>query len=187
FSLRQIDYLLTGKGRSSDAAGEVAEPEARVYESGTENVARTGRSGVLVVGVDALLTQLARCCRPAPPDDIVGFVTRGRGVSIHRRDCAAYAALAIRHPERLIDVDWGDTGDALYPIDIAIHAPDRPNLLRDLSDVFAKLRLKVVGVNTHSRRSLAHMIFTIEVRNGEQIGRALAALNELSGVTAGRQ
>ncbi len=188
FSLRQVDYLLTGKGRPAEAAGgEAAQPSARVYESGTENVARTGKSGVLVVGVDSLLTQLARCCRPAPPDDIVGFVTRGRGVSIHRRDCASYAALAARYPERLIDVDWGDTGDALYPIDIAIHAPDRPNLLRDLSDVFAKLRLKVVGVNTHSRRSLAHMVFTIEVRNGEQVGRALAALHELSGVSAARQ
>jgi GTP pyrophosphokinase len=142
---------------------------------------------VLVVGVDSLLTQLARCCRPAPPDEIAGFITRGRGVSIHRRDCASYAALAARHPERLIEVDWGNTGDALYPVDIAIHAPDRANLLRDLSEIFARLRLKVVGVNTHSRRSLAHMVFTIEVRNGEQIKQALLALNELSGVSAGRQ
>ncbi|WP_237173526.1 RelA/SpoT family protein [Paracandidimonas lactea] len=186
FSLRNIDNLLAGRGKAAEALHEGAD-EARVYASGTANVARTGRSGVLVVGVDALLTQLARCCRPAPPDEIVGFVTRGRGVSIHRRDCASYAVLAARHPERLIDVDWGDTGDALYPIDIAIHAPERANLLRDLSDVFAKLRLKVVGVNTHSRRSLAHMVFTIEVRNGEQIARALTALNELSGVSAARQ
>ncbi|NYT38306.1 bifunctional (p)ppGpp synthetase/guanosine-3',5'-bis(diphosphate) 3'-pyrophosphohydrolase [Allopusillimonas soli] len=188
FSLRQIDYLLTGRGKAGEAADAgPPQPEARVYASGTENVVRTGRSGVLVVGVDALLTQLARCCRPAPPDPIVGFVTRGRGVSIHRHDCSSYAALAARHPERLIDVDWGDTGDALYPVDIAIHAPDRANLLRDLSEVLARLRIRVVGVNTHSRRSLAHMVFTIEVNNGEQIARALTALNELAGVTASRQ
>ncbi|NYT76730.1 bifunctional (p)ppGpp synthetase/guanosine-3',5'-bis(diphosphate) 3'-pyrophosphohydrolase [Alcaligenaceae bacterium] len=186
FSLRQIDYLLTGRARPGEADAD-AEAEARIYASGSANVARTGKSGVLVVGVDALMTQLARCCRPAPPDTIAGFVTRGRGVSIHRSDCSAYAALAVRHPERLIDVDWGDTGEALYPIDISIHAPERPNLLRDLSEVFAKLRLKVVGVNTHSRRSLAHMVFTIEVKSGEQISRALAALNELSGVQAARQ
>lgn len=186
FSLRQIDYLLTGKARPGETDAD-AEAEARVYASGSANVARTGKSGVLVVGVDALMTQLARCCRPAPPDTIAGFVTRGRGVSIHRSDCSAYAALTVRHPERLIDVDWGDTGEALYPIDISIHAPERPNLLRDLSEVFAKLRLKVVGVNTYSRRSLAHMVFTIEVKNGEQISRALAALNELSGVQAARQ
>jgi len=187
FSLRQIDYLLSGRSRASEGAGEEAGAEARVYASGHENVSRTGKSGVLVVGVDSLLTQLARCCRPAPPDEIAGFITRGRGVSIHRRDCSSYASLAARHPERLIEVDWGNTGDALYPVDIAIHAPDRANLLRDLSEVFARLRLKVVGVNTHSRRSLAHMVFTIEVRNGEQIKQALAALNELSGVSAGRQ
>ncbi|TKR53768.1 bifunctional (p)ppGpp synthetase/guanosine-3',5'-bis(diphosphate) 3'-pyrophosphohydrolase [Allopusillimonas ginsengisoli] len=186
FSLRQIDYLLSGKTRPGESDAD-ASAEARVYASGSANVARTGKSGVLVVGVDALMTQLARCCRPAPPDTIAGFVTRGRGVSIHRSDCSAYAALTVRHPERLIDVDWGDTGEALYPIDISIHAPERPNLLRDLSEVFAKLRLKVVGVNTHSRRSLAHMVFTIEVKNGEQISRALAALNELSGVQAARQ
>jgi GTP pyrophosphokinase len=140
----------------------------------------------LVVGVDALLTQLARCCRPAPPDAIAGFVTRGRGVSIHRDDCTAYAALAASQPERLIPVDWGDTGDTLYPVDISIHAPERRNLLRDLSEVFSRLKLNVIGVNTHSRRSLAHMVFTVEVKNGEQISRALVALNELAGVSASR-
>ncbi|MFW7343849.1 bifunctional (p)ppGpp synthetase/guanosine-3',5'-bis(diphosphate) 3'-pyrophosphohydrolase [Pollutimonas sp. H1-120] len=188
FSLRQIDYLLgAGKGRAAEAPDQSgAAPEARVYASGVGSVAKTGKSGVLVVGVDSLMTQLARCCRPAPPDDIVGFVTRGRGVSIHRHDCPSYAALAARHPERLIDVDWGDTGDALYPIDISIHAQERANLLRDLSEVFAKLRLNVISINTHSRRSLAHMVFTIEVKSGEQIGRALAALNELAGVNASR-
>lgn len=72
-------------------------------------------------------------------------------------------------------------------MDISIQSPQRPDLLRDLSDVFAKLRLNVVGVNTHSRRSLTHMVFTVEVANGDQIQRALAALNELSGVTAVRQ
>ena len=182
FSLRQIDHVFR-----EPAASEPAErDEARVYASDQGSVARTGKSGVLVVGVDSLLTQLARCCRPAPPDLIGGFVTRGRGVSIHRRDCGSWAALARRHPERIIEVAWGDTGAAMYPIDLSIHAQDRPNLLRDLSEVFARLRLRVVRVTTHSRRSLAHMVFTIEVRNGEQIAQALAALSELPGVDASR-
>ncbi|HUG59256.1 MAG TPA: ACT domain-containing protein, partial [Candidimonas sp.] len=188
FSLRQIDYLFVPqKGRLVDSAlAAGAMPEAKVYQSGVANVVKTGKSGVLVVGVDSLMTQLARCCRPAPPDLIAGFVTRGRGVSIHRHDCASYGALAQRHPERLIDVDWGDTGEALYPVDISIHAQERDSLLRDVSEIFAKLRLNVVSVNTHSRRSLAHMVFTIEVKSGEQISKVLAALNELSGVSAGR-
>ena len=181
FSLRQIDHVL----RDPEPAREQPD-EARVYASDAGSVARTGKSGVLVVGVDSLMTQLARCCRPVPPDTIEGFVTRGRGVSIHRRDCPSWAALARRHPERCIDVDWGLTSGAMYPVDLSIHAQDRPNLLRDLSEVFARLRLRVVRVTTHSRRSLAHMVFTVEVRDGEEIRQALAAVNELPGVQAGR-
>lgn len=182
FSLRQIDHLLNATAPSPPSADTKV-----VHRSAGGSVLKTGKSGVLVVGVDSLMTQLARCCRPAPPDEIVGFVTRGRGVSIHRRDCSAYAALAQRHGERTIDVDWGETGETVYPIDISIHAPDRSGLLHDLSEVFARLRLNVVGVNTQSRRSLAHMVFTIEVKNGTQITRALDVLNELAGVTAARQ
>lgn len=182
FSLRQIDHVL----REPEPVREPSD-EARVYASDAGSVARTGKSGVLVVGVDSLMTQLARCCRPVPPDAIEGFVTRGRGVSIHRHDCSSWAALAQRHPERCIEVAWGQTDQAMYPVDLGIHAQDRPNLLRDLSEVFARLRLRVVRVTTHSRRSLAHMVFTVEVRDGEQIRQALAAVNELPGVQAGRQ
>ncbi len=178
--------LAGAKPKATEPEQVGAEIEGRVYASGVSNVGRTGKSGVLVVGVDALLTQLARCCRPAPPDVISGFVTRGRGVSIHRSDCPSYAALARRHPERLIPVDWGDTGEALYPVDISIHAQQSPTLLRDLSEIFAKQRLNVVSINTHSRRSLAHLVVTIEVKSGDQIARALAALNELAGVSASR-
>ncbi len=185
FSLRQIDHLLSGgRDRALEHESAVVQGAPRVATTSTSGPAR--KSGVLVVGVDSLMTQLARCCRPAPPDPIAGFVTRGRGVSIHRADCPSYAALAARQPERLIDVDWGDTTDALYPVDVVILAHERPNLLRDVSEVFARLRVNVISVNTHSRRSLGHMVFTIEVRSGEQIGRVLAALNELPGVEASR-
>ena len=183
FSLRQIDYLLSGQ-KSRDEQQEQDDAGRLMVRSATSPAAR--KSGVLVVGVDSLMTQLARCCRPVPPDSICGFVTRGRGVSIHRSDCASYAALARSQPERLIEVAWGETGDTLYPVDISIHAQERPNLLRDLSEVFAKLRINVISINTQSRRSLAHMVFTIEVRSGEQTARALAALNELTGVEAAR-
>ncbi|GHC39657.1 GTP pyrophosphokinase [Alcaligenes pakistanensis] len=179
FSLRQVDALFR-----EDTQEE--EPIQRVFDAARESVSKTGKSGVLVVGVDSLMTQLARCCRPAPPDLIAGFVTRGRGVSIHRADCKSYHELAERQPERAISVDWGDTGDTQYPVDLAIEAQEHPNLLRDLSEVFARLRLNVTGINTLSRRSLTRMIFTIEVRDGEQIQKALAALNELSGVSARR-
>lgn len=181
FSLRQIDQAL-----KAPAPGEES-GEPQVFVPGQARAPDSAGSGVLVMGVDSLLTQLARCCRPAPPDHIAGFVTRGRGVSVHRRDCPSFTALAASQPERIIEVDWGDTGETVYPVDISIHAQQSANLLRDVSDVFGRLRLNVVGVNTHSRRSLAHMVFTVEVRNGDQIHRVVAALNELPGVTAVRQ
>ncbi|CAP42074.1 RelA/SpoT family protein [Bordetella petrii] len=179
FSLRQIDSVF------QQPAAE-PEPEAADLANAhsVDSAARSGKSGVLVVGVGSLLTQLARCCRPAPPDEIAGFVTRGRGVSIHRIGCRSYQALAAREPERVIDVAWGKTSETFYPVDISVHAHDRSGLLRDLSEVFARQRLNVVGVNTQSRQSLAHMIFTVEVRGGESLGKALAALSEVPGVTS---
>ena len=178
FSLRQIDSVF-------QQPGPAVEPQpAALRHASADSAEKSGKSGVLVVGVGSLLTQLARCCRPAPPDAIVGFVTRGRGVSIHRSDCHSYLALAAREPERVIEVAWGETSDTFYPVDISVRAHDRPGLLRDLSEVFARLRLNVVGVNTQSKQSLAHMVFTVEVRGGESLARALDALAEVAGVSS---
>ena len=178
FSLRQIDSVF-------QQPAPVTEPQpAALRHASAGSAEKSGKSGVLVVGVGSLLTQLARCCRPAPPDAIAGFVTRGRGVSIHRSDCHSYLALAAREPERVIDVAWGETSDTFYPVDISVRAHDRPGLLRDLSEVFARLRLNVVGVNTQSKQSLAHMVFTVEVRGGESLTRALDALAEVAGVSS---
>lgn len=179
FSLRQIDAVF-------QQPAPAAEPEPTALRHASAGSAeKSGKSGVLVVGVGSLLTQLARCCRPAPPDAICGFVTRGRGVSIHRSDCHSYLALAAREPERVIEVAWGETpADTFYPVDISVRAHDRSGLLRDLSEVFARLRLNVVGVNTQSRQSLAHMVFTVEVRGGGSLARALAALAEVPGVSS---
>ncbi|MGE8655243.1 MAG: RelA/SpoT family protein [Achromobacter sp.] len=179
FSLRQIDAVF------QQPAPAVEPQPAALRHASAGSAEKSGKSGVLVVGVDSLLTQLARCCRPAPPDAIAGFVTRGRGVSIHRSDCHSYLALAAREPERVIEVAWGETpADTFYPVDISVRAHDRPGLLRDLSEVFARLRLNVVGVNTQSRQSLAHMVFTVEVRGGESLARALDALAEVPGVSS---
>jgi len=144
--------------------------------------ASTAKSGVLVVGVDALLTMLAKCCRPAPPDAIVGFVTRGRGVSIHRQDCKSFQDLARKQAERVIDVEWGDTQDRVYPVDLHVEANDRAGLLRDISEVFARQRINVVGVNTQSKQGYAIMVFTAEVKDGQHLGRALAGISEVQGV-----
>jgi len=178
FSLRQIDAAF-------QPAAPQEEPDLQSLVTAgnrAERSAGNAKGGVLVVGVGSLMTQLARCCRPAPPDEITGFVTRGRGVSVHRTDCPSFGVLAQQQPERVIDVAWGKTGDTFYPVDLSIRAQDRSGLLRDLSEVFAKLRLNVVGVNTQSKGSLAHMVFTVEIRDGSELQRALSALAEVAGV-----
>jgi GTP pyrophosphokinase len=108
-------------------------------------------------------------------------------VSVHRAGCSNAAALADRHPERLIEVAWSASPDAVYPVDVAVLAQDRPGLLRDISEVFARERLNVVGVNTLSRRGDAQMNFTVEVADGGALRRALAQLADVAGVYSARR
>jgi GTP pyrophosphokinase len=150
--------------------------------------------GVLVVGVDSLMTQLAKCCKPAPPDEIGGFVTRGKGVSIHRADCSDFAHLQRKNPDRVIEVQWGgqaapdrDGRAAVYPVDVAIEAQDRQGLLRDISDVFAREKMNVIGVQTQSVRDVAWMTFTIEVADARQVARAMAVVGDVPGVRVVRR
>jgi GTP pyrophosphokinase len=149
-----------------------------------------GRGGVLVVGLDSLLTQPARCCKPAPPDDIAGYVTRGRGVSVHRRDCASFRDLQAREPERVIEVGWGTpaTGKApAYPVDVAVEALDRQGLLRDISDVFAREKMNVIGVQTQSVKGWAWMTFTVEVSDTQRLAHVLSQVQDVTGVRAARR
>jgi GTP pyrophosphokinase len=182
FSLRLVEQAL------SDApVAPVDEPEIVAKSSSGRSVASGASSGVLVVGVGALMTQLARCCRPAPPDVISGFVTRGKGVSIHRCDCKTYQRMAAESPERVLDTEWsgdaiGGRGDTVYPVDLMIEAMDRQGLLRDISDIFAREKINVVGVQTVSKRNLAYMHFTIEVRDAAQAQRAVTVLSEIQGI-----
>lgn len=153
--------------------------------------AKAGHGDVLVVGVDSLLTQLSRCCRPVPPDPISGFVTRGRGVSIHRQDCSTFKQLLARAPERVVLTEWGvraaNQSKALFPVDIALIAVDRQGLLRDISEVFSKLKINVTGVKTQSRKGLASMQFTIEIPSTDGLQTAIAGLLEVKGVTEARR
>ncbi|MBU9545152.1 MULTISPECIES: RelA/SpoT family protein [Burkholderia] len=190
FSLRNIEQALSDAPPAEPAPEAPADFEKR---SSGASVAHGASTGVLVVGVDALLTQLARCCRPAPPDPISGFVTRGKGMSIHRSDCATFRRMAERAPERVLHTTWsadvlGGRGASVYPVDLMIEATDRQGLLRDISEVFAREKMNVVGVKTQSRRNTAFMQFTVEVSNSAQVQRACTLLGEVQGVVrAGRK
>jgi predicted amino acid-binding ACT domain protein len=178
FSLRHVEQALHD-------TGEVAEPEDAVVlnKSRASSVEQGAKSGVLVVGTDGLMTQLAKCCKPAPPDGIVGFVTRGKGVSIHRATCKNFAEMRAKAPERVIHTDWGRAGqDTVYPVDLFILAGDRQGLLRDISEVFSREKINVIGVNTQSAKGQARMTFTAEIGSTAQLQKALLAIMEVSGV-----
>ena len=144
----------------------------------------TAPEGILIVGVDKLLTMLARCCKPAPPDPIMGFVTRGRGVTVHRADCSNVARLP---QERLIAADWGKTGASKFPVDIEIIAGGNPGLMRDILDVFTREKVRVASSTSFSEELNAKMAFTLEVEGLPQLARILVQVRDISGVASARR
>jgi GTP pyrophosphokinase len=139
----------------------------------------SGKGAVLVVGVDRLLTVPAKCCKPVPPDAIVGFVTRGRGVSIHRANCASLKRL---DPKRRVTAEWGQAEGGAFPVDIEIVAARRTGLLRDISEVLAREKNRIVGSRAVEEDSGVRLRYTIEVANIGQLARVLAVLREVRGV-----
>ena len=145
-------------------------------------------SGILVVGVDRLMTNLARCCKPAPPDSILGYVTRGKGVTIHRQSCSNVARTRLREPERLISAEWGTPREEVFPVDVVLEAMDRQGLLRDITEIFSRERINVTAANTLTRNSASRMAFTLEVKSLDTLARALALVRDVKGVlSAGRR
>ena len=150
---------------------------------------KVGESKILVVGVDKLLTQLGRCCKPAPPDAVAGFVTRGKGVSIHRVECSNFRNMAARNPERVIAVTWGGGAqqDLLYAVDLLVEASDRQGLLRDISEVLSREKVNVTAVNTQSKAGAARMGFTVELGGVGQLQRVLTLIGEVPGVVSAKR
>lgn len=183
FSFAKLDDFLVEVGRGnitrrqiqSFLREETTEPQAQPVAK----IRPTQRSGeVLIVGVDKLLTLLAKCCKPVPPDEIIGFVTRGRGVMIHRKSCTNVAHL---DPDRLLEAQWGPMGGK-FPADIVIEASDRQGLLRDISDILARERINVTATRTLSRVDRASMRFTIAVSDLAELRKVLGMIREVSGV-----
>ena len=178
YSLRNIEVFLRPPEPEMQPDDFVLLKKSRV-------VPAKSQSGVLVVGVDSLLTQLSKCCRPAPPDAISGFVTRGKGVSIHRDDCRTFQSLLAKHGERVIEVRWSlqkSGQNLMYPVEVSIEATDRQGLLRDISEVFAKEKMNVVGVQTQSVKGTAWMTFTVEVSDASLLKKVMQTVKSVAGV-----
>ncbi|MDB5818551.1 MAG: pyrophosphokinae [Rhizobacter sp.] len=187
FSLRNIEILLR-------PPEPVPSADDIVPFKSTRAEGESPKGGVLVVGIDSLLTTLARCCRPAPPDAIGGYVTRGKGVAVHRADCPNFRMMNGRTPERVIEVAWGAPRTetlSVYPVDVVVEAADRQGLLRDISELFAKEKMNVTGVHTRSmndsRGGTAWMTFTIEVSSSARLAHVLGLAAQINGVRTARR
>jgi len=189
FSLRNIEVILHPREVVQETEDELFLKNARIKEPRPA----PAQSGILVVGVDSLMTQLARCCRPAPPDDIRGFITRGKGVSIHRTSCLNFKELVLRNEDRVIEVQWGGASSSspnvpiVYPVDVEIRAHDRQGLLRDISEVFAKEKMNVIGVKTESIKGVAWMTFTVEITDSTKLQKVLAIMRSVPSVISSRR
>jgi len=194
FDFEKVDDFLASLGRGEvkptqlvTAMQELVEPSLKEAPPVLPQRAperRASPEGISIQGIGNLLTRMAKCCNPLPGDAIVGFITRGQGITVHRQDCPN----ALRHhgenEERLIEVSWGKKADRLYPVEIEVTAHERSGLLRDITGLFANEKINVLAVNTQTDKAhdIARMAFTIEIPNVEGLRRVLALLDQIPNV-----
>jgi GTP pyrophosphokinase len=149
----------------------------------------SGKAPFTVEGVGNLLSQIARCCQPVPGDPIVGYLTRGRGVSIHREGCPAVQRLLARQPDRFLPVEWGGTRASSYEVDLVLHAFDRKWLLKDLTNVVAQLGVNILGIQSRvdEGQGLAELRLAVRVADFGQLSDLLGRLSAIPGVQDARR
>ncbi|HXF77490.1 MAG TPA: bifunctional (p)ppGpp synthetase/guanosine-3',5'-bis(diphosphate) 3'-pyrophosphohydrolase [Usitatibacter sp.] len=177
-TMRQVEVAVRGEAPAPAPASPITVTPAPASKAS---------SGVLVLGVNNIATMVARCCKPVPPDPIVGFVTRTRGVMVHRIDCRNITSLTPEQRERLMPADWGNTGEAPFFAEIEVVALDRQGLLRDISEAIARERINVTAVNSLSRGAHAFMRFTLQVGGADGIVRVLRQVKDVPGVDTARR
>lgn len=152
---------------------------------------KTDKTGPAAVsGVGDLLCNFARCCRPVPPEPIVGYITQGRGISIHRQDCGNFLGLNQRHPERIVEISWGESDSAAaYPVDLSLHAFDRSGLIRDITALLADDDANVVDMKSHTDRKSMQVVMdiSIEIKDLPTLSTAITKLEQLPNVVSVRR
>ena len=166
------------RGGENDQLPTTASRSAR-----TPRAAERRTAGIYVEGLDDMMVHLARCCTPVPGDQIMGFVTQGRGVSVHRTDCSNAVALTTRSKERLIDVEWDASGEGVYRATIEVHAFDRGRLLSDVSQAVSEHHLNIVAARTATTPDrVSRMTFDIELGDPGLLEALLNSLKQIDGV-----
>ena len=142
------------------------------------------KNGIVVDGVGSLMSHVAKCCRPVPGDEIIGYITQGRGIGVHKEDCDSFNNLKNQHPERVISVSWSEDINGSYALSIKIEATDRSGLIRDISSVLANEKVNVLNMNVNTVEDNQLAIFTmqIEVHDLSGTNRVLSKLHQIEGV-----
>lgn len=167
------------------------QPEKTFEFQASESKAPSDKAddGIYIHGVGNLLTHIAGCCKPVPGETVIGYVTVGRGVTVHRQDCSHLISLMAKDPDRIIEVSWGETRDKIYPVDIMIHAYDREGLLRDVITILSNEKINVTSMSTRSnfKNNTADMQVTFEVSSIVNLGQILSKINQLQNVIETRR
>ena len=173
-----VDLLAKEVGSSQDDSNETTIPPAN--PTGKSRGHHSSSEGVRVVGVDDILIKLARCCTPVPGDPITGFVTRGSGVSVHRKDCANVASY---DSERLVEVEWNDTSSGVYLVQIQVEALDRAGLLSDITRVLSETHVNILSASVAtSKARVAQSRFVFEIGDASHLDNVLNAVRKVDGV-----
>lgn len=198
-NMHSLDDLYAAVGASDIGVGQVLSaaqrllaakhPEEPKIPFKAKSSRRKRDSDLYIEGVGNLLTQTAGCCNPVPGDAITGYITQGRGVSIHRQDCSNILQLQADEPERIIKVSWGEAPQSAYSVDLIIEAYDRQGLLRDVTTLLDKERINISAMQTLSdkRKNTVDMQVTAEIRSIDELSRILTQLNQLSNIASARR
>ena len=184
-SAKSVVGRLLNHFEESDETDDLAAvlPTHRERQVGRAKRRRESKVGVIVEGVDDIMVRLAKCCTPVPPDEIMGFITRGRGVSIHRSDCANAVSLSMGHANRLIDVEWDDDSDGTFVVSIEVKAFDRTRLLGDVSNVLSEARVNILRCSTRTGADrISIMNFEFEIGDSRHLDWLLNLIRQIDGV-----
>ncbi|MFT6248200.1 MAG: GTP pyrophosphokinase [Cognaticolwellia sp.] len=182
--LLQVVHCLQQQDEKSKPEVEI-DPQSLIRQPQQTDTQAGDSNGITVSGVGNLLTHMAKCCQPVPGDEILGFITQGRGISVHRVDCDQLANSLNQQPEREVEVQWGGSSNKSYQVSINIIGGDRQGLLRDISTIISNERVSIIGIesNTDNAKQSMSMTIKVEVANNEALMRLLAKLNQLDDVT----
>ncbi|BBL99950.1 GTP diphosphokinase [Microbulbifer sp. GL-2] len=197
-NMHSLDDLYAAVGAGDIGVGQVLNTAQRMVKvddaervpSLTASVARgEGKADVYINGVGNLLTHIAGCCNPVPGDEIMGYITLGRGVSIHRKDCANMLRMQTEESERVLQVNWAEKPRELYAVEIIIEAYDRLGLLRDVTAMLDSQRVNITAMQTNSNKHkhTVEMVLTAEIHNFEELSHVLHRINRLPNVASAKR